>query len=83
MANIKRESVENAVRSLVSEPEGRCFLQWLLRQCDVRGPVFCGDMESVCRRESRRDLGRDVEKLITASYSRKKIVEIEEEEHGQ
>ena len=55
---IKKENVESAARALAAMPDGRCFLQWLLARCDVRGPVFTGDLESVCKREALRQLGR-------------------------
>ena len=63
---IKKENVESAARALAAMPDGRCFLQWLLARCDVRGPVFTGDLESVCKREALRQLGREVEDLIAA-----------------
>ena len=51
---IKKENVESAARALAAMPDGRCFLQWLLARCDVRGPVFTGDLDSVCKREALR-----------------------------
>ena len=82
MPEAKKNPLENAVRVLVGLPEGRRLLQWLLKKCDLRGPIFCGDPETVCRREAQRDIGRELERLIAASHGRKKIVEIEEEKHS-
>ncbi len=79
---MKRETLAGAVRVLAGMPDGRCFLQWLLWRCDVRGPVFTGDMESMYKREALRQLGREVEDLIAASRGRKTIMDIEEENHG-
>ncbi|MBS5049975.1 MAG: hypothetical protein KHZ29_08860 [Desulfovibrionaceae bacterium] len=76
---IKKENVESAARALAAMPDGRCFLQWLLARCDVRGPVFTGDLESVCKREALRQLGREVEDLIAASHGRKAVIDIEED----
>ena len=67
---IKKENVESAARALAAMPDGRCFLQW---------PVFTGDLESVCKREALRQLGREVEDLIAASHGRKAVIDIEED----
>lgn len=82
MSKVKKETLESAVRALAAMPDGRCFLQWLLARCDVRGPVFTGDMESVWKRESLRQLGREVEDLIAATHGRKTVIDIEEENYG-
>lgn len=82
MENAKRNALEGAVRALAAMPDGRCFLQWLLARCDVRGPVFTGDMESVWKREALRQLGREVENLIAAAHGRRTIIDIEEENYG-
>lgn len=82
MDKTKRHALDSAVRALAAMPDGRCFLHWLLARCDVRGPVFTGDMESVWKRESLRQLGREVEDLIAAAHGRRTVIDIEEEDYG-
>ena len=81
-----RDALEASVRALAADKQGRCFLQWLLYQCNVSGDVFVAGQANAelyaAGREAERKLGRKVLDLIAASYPRTKIVEIEEEIHG-
>lgn len=75
------QALDRSIRFLCAQTQGRCFLQWLLGQCDVRGPVFTGSDRSVHEREAQRELGRKVEHMVSSVFGRGKIVEIEEERH--